>query len=128
MTLPRPLELELEPDGNTFNQIAHVMIDKRRASSITNVRTYRGASCGWDHFLVKVVFRRRSTRANMGGSQKVTRLDINRLKEEEMRDKFKIVINSNIKSSNLQNNIDNMIVENFWESVKKTVLTRPRIR
>ena len=56
----------VSPDGNTLNQIDHVMIDKRRASRIMNVRMYRGASCGWDHFPVKVVFRRRSTRANKG--------------------------------------------------------------
>jgi endonuclease/exonuclease/phosphatase family metal-dependent hydrolase len=40
------------PDSRMTNQIYHVMISKRVASSIVDVRMYRGANCGSDHFLV----------------------------------------------------------------------------
>jgi len=44
------------PDGRTKTQIDNVIIDKRHQSSITNVRTYRGADGDSDHHLVVAKF------------------------------------------------------------------------
>jgi hypothetical protein len=42
------------PDGATFNQINHILIDKHFATSILDVRSFHGANMDTDHYLVRV--------------------------------------------------------------------------
>jgi hypothetical protein len=37
------------PDGQTFNQIDHLLIDARHVSNVMDVRTFRGANIDSDH-------------------------------------------------------------------------------
>ena len=46
----------ISPDGETRNQIDHILIEKRHATCILDVRSMRGTSCGSDHLLVKPHF------------------------------------------------------------------------
>jgi hypothetical protein len=42
----------ISPDGKTHNQVDHILIDRRRHSSILDVRSFRAADCDTDHCLV----------------------------------------------------------------------------
>jgi len=47
------------PNGKTHNQIDHVLIDRRWHLSVLDVRSFRGADCDKDHYLVIVKVRER---------------------------------------------------------------------
>jgi endonuclease/exonuclease/phosphatase family metal-dependent hydrolase len=47
------------PDGKTHNQIDHFLVNKRMLSSVLNVRSFRAADCGTDHYLVVAKVRER---------------------------------------------------------------------
>ena len=47
------------PDGKTHSQIDHILTDRRWHSSILDVRSFRGADFGTDHYLVVAKVRER---------------------------------------------------------------------
>jgi len=47
------------PGTNDINQIDHILVSKRWATNIEDVRTYRGATSDSDHFLVELDLNRR---------------------------------------------------------------------
>ena len=40
------------PNGKTYNQIGHVLVERRWHSSILDVRSFWGADCDTDHYLL----------------------------------------------------------------------------
>jgi hypothetical protein len=54
------------PDGKTHNQIDHIFIDRRRQSSILDIRSFRAADSDTDHYLVVAKVRWAGHVARMG--------------------------------------------------------------
>jgi hypothetical protein len=57
------------------NQIDHVMIDSRHATDISDVRSFRGAECNTDHFLVRATVKQRIAIGKKMKGEKITRFN-----------------------------------------------------
>jgi hypothetical protein len=69
------------PDGNTFNQINHLIIDARHLSNLMDVRTYRGANVDSGHYLVIL-----NTRSRISNARKTYGSHIRTIKSERLKD------------------------------------------
>jgi endonuclease/exonuclease/phosphatase family metal-dependent hydrolase len=73
------------PDGKAHNQIDHILVDRRRHSSILDVRSFRAADCDTDHYLVvKKVRERLAVSKQAARKFDVERFNLKKLSELEV--------------------------------------------
>jgi len=110
------------PDGKTHNQIDHILIDRRWQLSVLDVRSFRGADCDMDHYLVVEKVRERLE----VGKQAAQRFDrqrfnLRKLNEPEVREKYQIEITNRFAA--LENLSDDEDVDRTWENIKENIKT-----
>jgi len=110
------------PDGNTHNQIDHILIDGRWQSSILDVRSCRGADCDTDHYLVVAKVRERLA-VSKKTAQKfdVERFNLRELNELEDSNQYQIEITNRFATS--QNLSDDEDINRVWVNIKENINT-----
>jgi hypothetical protein len=76
------------PDGKTHN-----LIDRRRQSNVLDVRSFRGADCETDHYLVVANVRERlAVRKQTTQKCHIERLNLKKLNEVEGKEQYQVEI------------------------------------
>jgi len=93
------------PDGKTHNQIDHRWIDRRWYSSICDARSFRGADCDIDHYVVVTEVRER--------------FNFRKLNELEVRTRYQIKFSNWFPA--LENLSDTEDINSVWENIKENI-------
>jgi hypothetical protein len=75
-------------DGKTKNQIDQILLDKRNASSIQDVKSCKGASSDSDHFLVRGKYRCKTAYKKQEPNRNAKKLHVETLRELSMVMRF----------------------------------------
>jgi hypothetical protein len=83
------------PDGKTHSQIGHILVDRRRHSSVLDVQSFRAADHDSDHYLVVANVRERLT----GNEQRshrlhMERINLKKLNEVEGKEQYRVEVSN----------------------------------
>ncbi|GFS14130.1 craniofacial development protein 2-like [Elysia marginata] len=108
------------PNGRDKNQIDHIAINNIWRRSLLDVRVKRGADVGSDHLLVIASIRLKLRRTDRRDMHK-KRLDVNKLKDPDVRKLFTIQLKNRFQALPVQENYSPQEMENInhlWNQVK----------
>jgi hypothetical protein len=107
-------------DGKTHNQIDHILIDRRRNSNILDIKSFRGADCDSDHYLVVAKVRERlAVSKRMVKKMDVERFNVKQLNEEEVKEQYQLTIQK--KFAALENFVDNGDINGTWDTIREDI-------
>jgi len=110
------------PDGKTSNQIDHILIDKRNASSMLDVKSCRGASSDSDHYLVRGRYRCKIVNSKYEPNRTTRRFHTDVLREASMVTRFQQQLEEEFgKLQTEQATKEESQIEEDWKQLKEVV-------
>ena len=107
------------PDGIHRNMIDLILIQQRWKTSVINCRTFQSADIGSDHSLVLCNIKLRLKKLNSKPQQNC-RVDVNRLRDEKIRQSYSATLTKNLKNIEPTCNLGEHAIK-IEEAIKKTV-------
>ncbi|GAB0096943.1 uncharacterized protein DMENIID0001_125280 [Sergentomyia squamirostris] len=102
------------PDGLTLNQIDHVLVSGRHASSVLDVKVRRGANIESDHFMVQMKFRGRLSARSQNRNDTITKWNLDALKNENVCNDFQKIMREGFEVAGYEGGE----VEEKWMNLK----------
>jgi hypothetical protein len=97
-----------------------VLIDRRRHSSIPDVRSFRGADCDSDHYLVVAKIRERlAVSKRPVNKMDMDRFNLKKLNEGEVKEQYQVTIKN--RFSALENLEDNGDICRAWDAIRENI-------
>ena len=104
------------PGTNDINQTDHIIVSRRWAADIENVRTYRGANSDSDHFLVGARLKQKITRIIRNRTECRKRWNVEKFYETDVERQNQQEVQRNLQKKPPSNNI-----EEEWTYIKETL-------
>jgi len=105
------------PGQDICNQIDHVLINKRRASTGTGVRTLKGPNCDSDHYLVKTKIRQRISKVEEGTYRRSRKWDGTKLQNPDIKNNYEKNVAQKLNEVDLSSDI-----ELEWDNLKTIMM------
>lgn len=103
------------------NQIDHIMISKKHRNAISNLRSYRCADADTDHYLLIAQFKiRLSLRWKRSSKNNNSRLNVERLRDQEIARHYEKLIWNELKNNKVQNTVED--IDNQWSRIKQIII------
>jgi hypothetical protein len=105
------------PDGKTHNKIAHILKDRRRHSSILDIRSFRAADCDTDHYLVAA-----NVRERLAVSKQTThrvhmeRFNLRKLNEVQDKEQYR---------AEISNRFTKVDINRAWKTIRDNINFQP---
>ena len=77
------------PDGDTVNEIEHILIQKKHSSSLKDVRCKRVVNVDWDYYMVMAEILARISINKTHKVQKVQKYNVQSLENEDLWQAFR---------------------------------------
>ncbi|PNF37160.1 hypothetical protein B7P43_G00431 [Cryptotermes secundus] len=106
------------PDGKTHNQLDHILIDRRRHSSIPDVRLFRAADCDIDHYLMVAEVRERlAVSKHTTHTVHMERFNLKKLNELKGKEQYRVeILNRFAALESLDTEVD---VNKAWKTIRE---------
>ncbi|XP_055371836.1 uncharacterized protein LOC129605867 [Condylostylus longicornis] len=102
--------------GGGNNQIDHILVDRRHATTILDVKSCRGADCDSDHYLIWVKFRQRISNETTRNSYKRVKWNTDKLADDRIRADYQTKINEKFQNVDIfQGSSEN------WQVIEQTI-------
>jgi hypothetical protein len=80
-------------DGKTHNQIDHILVDRRRHSSVLDIRSYSAADCDTDQYLVVAKVRERlAVNKQRSHRFQIKRFSLKKLNDVEGKEQYRVEV------------------------------------